>query len=137
MFPNFNVVVDADHRENFARSLDTVKIEGAPLDGRSADNGFFSLDLGHPNLIDPTVEIHGEMVDPESVGVGNLPIQDLAMKCADHVPEGSLLVFTPGAPPEHDRRDVSTTSIAPNLLAHVGAPVPDYMELGELPVLVG
>lgn len=139
MFPNYNFFVDEPFRDEFRRALATLRVCGEPLDHREADNGFFSVDFGQPNLDDLTVEFDGATVQASDLGITNMEITDLAMKCADHVPQGALMVYATGSDaPDTSRSSVSTTDIAPAVLAHIGCEVPAHMDpapIAGLPAL--
>lgn len=137
MFPNFNFFVDAQYQHTFRDSISKLRVSGEPLDYREADNGFFSLDFGQPNLIDLTIEFDGERTEPEAMGLSNMAIDDLAMKCADHIAEGALFMYVPGEVElVQDRRSFPTTRIAPAILRHLGCEVPDYMTHEDIPGLM-
>jgi len=88
--------------------------------------------LGHKNVPDEqfTVMIGNRAVEPADVGLANVAIDDEVGSAAYHTPEGMLLVYDPREiANEHGSNErVSTTRLAPTLLALQGITPPPYME---------
>ena len=88
--------------------------------------------LGHSNIADEelTITIGNRSVEPENVGIANVPIEDEVGAAAYHIPEGMLLAYDPRNEwrrPDPDE-PVSTTRIAPTLLELQGLRPPAYMD---------
>ena len=142
MLPQTNLTVREALADRFERRLAGVRLVDRPLHFRRGDGGFFSLDLGHPDLHSrPTpVRYAGGRHSLAAFGMKAVEVEDRADTTAYHVPEGLLFVYDPQAvsrPSPVARPEVSTLEIAPALLATLGAPRPDYMcapTAGELDV---
>ena len=134
MFPNFNITIEGEaNRQRVAEVLDAMLIDGKLIDYRIAENGFFSLDLGQPNLDDPLIAMDGIEKPAAHFGFENLVVQDTSMKCADHVREGSLLLYDPTRSADSgQRRRCSSTAIAPTILDLVGVEPPAHMRAEPL-----
>jgi hypothetical protein len=133
MLPQANLTVREDLADTFERRLADVRLVDRPLHFRRGDGGFFSLELGHPDLhTRPTpVRYDGGRHSLAAFGMRAVEIEDRSDTTAYHVPEGLLFVYDPqqqsaGSMPA-SRPEVSTLEIAPTLLATLGAPRPDYM----------
>lgn len=126
--PHFNIFVEPDYVEEFRRRLDSLRINGQPVDRRKAANGFHGLDFGQPNLGALEVEIEKVQVNPTEVGLLNKPVHGKKLLCADHVPEGSLIVHNPqAANRQQSRARVPSTSLAPAILLRHGVDPPSHM----------
>ena len=133
MLPQTNVTVREALADTFERRLADVRLVDRPLQFRRGDAGFFSLDLGHPDMhTRPTpVRYAGGRHSLAAFGMKAVEIEDRSDTTAYHVPEGLLFVYDPQRPlagsSPASRPEVSTLEIAPALLTTFGAPRPDYM----------
>jgi len=122
---------DEGDASQFMDVLGKVKVAGEPLKARRLGSRDVEFVLGHPNIPDEhlTVTLGNQAVDPSDVGIANVPIEDEVGSAAYHVAEGMLLVFDPqGVGDRKPSEPVSTTRIAPTLLALSGVRPPSYME---------
>lgn len=133
MEPTYTVIFDdADDADRFIEQIVMVKIAGEHIEHRRLEARGVEFVLGQPNIPDEelTVTIGNRSVAPDEAGIANVRIDDEVGAAAYHVPEGMLLVYDPrhkgsgraGSGP------VSTTRIAPTLLALQGVDRPAYME---------
>ncbi len=127
MAPNFNVFVDEPYLETVIERLDDMLIDDEPIDYRRAPNGFVSMDFGQQNLHHPKVTLDGVTASAGTFGLQNVEIQDLSMKCADHIPQGSWFTRSPDSGPDASRSEVSSCAVAPTVLRALGLPLPEYM----------
>jgi hypothetical protein len=131
MEPDVNVVVAPGRVDEFRARLETLLIDGQRFGFREKDGGFFNLVVAGTNLHlkPPFAILGGERISYEELGLANMELEDEAGGCAYHVPDGVLLAYDPGRrPAAHERRRVSTTELAPFLLARFGVPLPGYMQ---------
>ncbi len=131
MLPQRNVQVDADWAALFESALREITVAGAPLRYRRADNGFFSMDWGHPNLHDQAdaVRVAGVIRAPAELGLHSVEIEERSDTTAYHVPQGVLAIYDPldQSVKSQERPNVSVLDIAPTILSTFGVAVPDYM----------
>ncbi len=134
MLPQTNVEIAAPYRDTFEQNLKKLRIRGAPLAYRSADNGFYSLQLGHLNLHNrpKAVRFKGKVCAPQSLGLEPVEIEDRSNTTAYHVPEGLLTIYDPAdrSHKPRDRSEVSALSITPAILENFGVPRREYMQSG-------
>jgi hypothetical protein len=133
MVPQFNVQVHVDKRKEFEEKLATLRINGQTIHCRQKSEGFYSLDIGFANLDESkiTIELMGQNIPLEHSGLENVKIQDRCGATAYHIPQGSLLIYSPASGKGNkDTAAVSTTDIAPALLRNFNVPVPAYMTCG-------
>ena len=133
MVPQFNVQVHVDKRKEFEAKLSTFKINGQLIHSRQKAEGFYSLDIGFPNLEAGKIQIElmGQMIPVEHSGMENVKIQDRCGATAYHIPQGSLLIYAPARGLNgNDIATISTTEIAPTILRNFNVAVPDYMQKG-------
>jgi hypothetical protein len=125
----FDEALSVDH---FIAAAATVKIAGQPIITRRLGAREVEFMLGHPNVADTdfTVTIRNHAVDPAAIGLVNVVIDDEVGAAAYHVPEGMLLAYDPREDYRGRAGDspISTTRIAPTLLALQGIEPPPYME---------
>ncbi|MES2135436.1 MAG: hypothetical protein V4502_00060 [Pseudomonadota bacterium] len=133
MEPTYTLAFDdAASADTLIDAAATVKIAGQPMPTRRLGAREVEFVLGHPNVEDGdfTVTVRNHAIDPAAAGLANVMIDDEVGAAAYHVPEGMLLAYDP----REDRRGragdspVSTTRIAPTLLALQGVAPPPYME---------
>ena len=133
MVPQFNVQVHIDKRKEFEDKLATFKINGQQIHSRQKAEGFYSLDIGFPNLDASKikVELMGKIIPLDHSGMENVKIQDRCGATAYHIPQGSLIIYAPAKGLNgNDIATISTTEIAPTILRNFNIAVPDYMQKG-------
>jgi len=140
MVPCSCVLVDESCRERFRSTLETISINGnrfvedrrpiAPLSYDERERGFFQLFIQYDSYSGPnTAVINGTSVNFADVGLGLMPHEDGVNCTAQHIPEGSLVVYQAlqrqaGA---RSAKPISTTDIAPSILKYFDIPPPRYM----------
>ena len=138
MEPTYTLAFGSEENADaFLAAIRRVKIGGVPVVGRQVDSRTVEFSLGHANLSGEqlTLTIGNRSVELADAGLANITIDDEVGSAAYHVPEGMLLVYDPRSDRgEHMAEPVSTTRIAPTLLALQGVEPPPYMEkpLAEL-----
>ncbi|GMG82719.1 hypothetical protein LNKW23_19320 [Paralimibaculum aggregatum] len=119
--------------ERFVQGASTLTVNGRPQKVTRLDGDRVCIDIGVVNLEDDAIAVtlKGEAVDHRAIGLVNLSLQDAAGANAYHIPEGILLVYEPGAGPagagDGTTRALSTTEVAPAILANFGLARPGYM----------
>jgi hypothetical protein len=90
------------------------------------------ISIGFKNLDDDKIDIRlrGERVCIEELGLVNRRIQDEAGSNANHVPDGSMIIFDPRDLSGNgiDRPTISTREVAAGLLRNFGVDAPGYMQ---------
>ena len=133
--PHFNIFVDSHYEDEFKRRSESLRINGQPVDRREAASGFYSLEFGQSDAGGLTVEIDHRLVDASELGLNNKAIQGKKLMCADHVPEGSLIVHNPrSTSPQQSRARIPSTSIAPAILVRHGVEPPAHMRAEPLEI---
>jgi hypothetical protein len=133
MVPQFNVQIHVDKRNEFEEKLATFRINGQIIQSRLKAEGFYSLDIGFPNLEESKikVELMGQIIPLEHSGMENVKIQDRCGATAYHIPQGSLIIYAPAKGLNgNDVATISTTEITPTILRNFNVNVPDYMKKG-------
>lgn len=133
MVPQFNVQVHIDKRKEFEDKLATLKINGQGVHARQKAEGFYSLDIGLPNLEEGSIKIElmNQIIPLEHSGMENVKIQDRCGATAYHIPQGSFIIYAPAKGLNgNDVTSISTTDIAPSILRNFNIRVPDYMNKG-------
>ncbi|HJS54851.1 MAG TPA: hypothetical protein VJ765_09915, partial [Chitinophagaceae bacterium] len=133
MVPQFNVQIHVDKRREFEEKLATLRINDQSINFRQKAEGFYSLDIGLPNLDDSKIkfELMGQLIPLEHSGMENVKIQDRCGATAYHIPEGSLIIYAPARGLNGDKvANVSTIDIAPTILRNFNVKVPNYMSKG-------
>jgi hypothetical protein len=131
MAPDTCVVVEATRAAAFQAALESVCIDGRPIDVVAKDNGFFQIRLGQTSAAgqSPGVVLTGQARSLSDLGLSNVDIDDRAGCTAYHVPQGSLLIFDPRADAKpQPRTQISTLDVAPFILSYFGASVPGHMQ---------
>jgi hypothetical protein len=99
---------------------------------RRADDGFFSMEWGQPNLHDQpeAIRVAGLVRAPTELGLRIVEIEERSDTTAYHVPQGVLAIYDPAdrSVKTQERRDVSVLEVAPAILARFGVAAPDYMQ---------
>ena len=133
MVPQFNVQIHVDKRNEFEEKLATFKINGQVIHTRQKAEGFYSLDIGFPNLDESKIKIElmGQLIPLEHSGMENVKIQDRCGATAYHIPQGSFIIYAPAKGLNgNDVAAISTTDIAPTILKNYNIAVPGYMKKG-------
>ena len=133
MVPQFNVQIHVDKRKEFEEKSSTLKINHASVNIRQKADGFYSLDIGIPNLEEKNIriELMGQQIPLEHSGMENVRIQDRCGATAYHIPQGSLIVYDPAnSQNKQGLTNISTTEIAPAILRNYNLAVPEYMSKG-------
>ena len=133
MEPTYTLAFDEkSSADAFMEAAAKVRVAGQELNARRLDEHGVEFVLGQYNIPDErlTLTIGNHSVAPVEAGLANVPIEDEVGAAAYHVPEGMLLAYDPRG--WHGSRvakgPVSTTRIAPTILAMQGVKRPDYME---------
>lgn len=131
MDPTVSLYIPEQAGEDFARFLDSIRIQGESVEYARKEGGFFDLVFGQVN-VDPEVDellVGGERLEFESLGFEMTAVEDEAGSTGYHIPEGILVVYDPQDTSVRPSgpRSISTTDVAPALLDHYGLQIPDYM----------
>jgi hypothetical protein len=139
MEPTYTLAFDEEATADlFEEAIAKLRIAGQAVPHRRLDANGAEFVLGQSNLGDDQLNVllGNRSLAPEEIGIANVPIEDEVGAAAYHVPEGMLLTYDPK---RRDRSDhvagsVSTTRIAPTLLALQGLEPQSYMDapLSEL-----
>ena len=130
MVPQFNVQIHVDKRKEFEERLSTLRINDQPIHSRQKAEGFYSLDIGFPNLEESKIKVQlmGQVIPLEYSGMKNVKIQDRCGATAYHIPNGSLIIYAPAFGLNgKEITNISTTEIAPSILHSLNVPKPSYM----------
>ena len=133
MVPQFNVQVNSGKQKEFEEKLATLQINGQFIQCRQKSEGFYSIDIGFANLDEKSIriELMGQIIPLQHSGLENVKIQDRCGATAYHIPQGSLLIYSPAKGLNGNGiTEISTTDIAPAILRNFNVPVPEYMSKG-------
>ena len=110
-------------------NLSKLSIDGAPVEVTDLGNNVFQIffQVENPDRSQLTVLLDGRVQTLSDVGLGIIDIEDESGSYAYHIPEGILLVFDPSNPVATDGGTISTTKIAPAMLANFNVQPPAYM----------
>lgn len=133
MEPTYTLAFETEEdADKFMQAIATVKIGGTGVERRRLDPRGVEFMLGHANLSSEqlTLTVGNRGVNLADAGLANVTIDDEVGSAAYHVPEGMLLAYDPRADLRgaSSAEPVSTTRIAPTLLALQGVDRPGYME---------
>ncbi len=132
MLPQCNVVIPEEKAQEFRENLQSLQLEGQPMQFREATQGFFSLDFGQEGFSGKKsfAQFRGRSIPFEELGLEAVAIEDRAWSSAYHIPKGTLLIYDPVNPAQKpDITQISTLEIAPAILNNFGVPVPSYMRV--------
>ena len=135
MVPQFNVQVHVDKQNEFEEKLSTLRINDQSIHCRQKAAGFYSIDIGFPNLDESKIKIElmGQIIPLAHSGMENVKIQDRCGATAYHIPEGSLIIYSPASGKnEKGVTNISTKDIAPAILRNFNIAPPAYMTKGIL-----
>lgn len=130
MEPRVIVKVPEARAGEFERLAQSIRIVGRhSIACVNLSQGVFRL---HPGVIQDAQEEYCELESRRlpfsEIGFANVLIEDEAGQSAYHVPEGSLIVYSPSGPrTPAERTQVSTLEIAPAILRTLGVQPPSYM----------
>jgi len=129
MVPDFSFKVSDGRADEFERRLRSMTVGGKPADIHR-DRSFFHVSVYDERPDISRVSLSGEEVGIQEAGLGYLVHEDEVACTAQHVPEGSLIIYSPHAKSSgrRARTDVSALEFAPSVLRHFGADVPSYMK---------
>jgi hypothetical protein len=133
MVPDFSFMVSPEKAEHFHRQLGKLRVGGKDP-GIHRDGCFFHVSVydERPGLV--TVRLDESEEPLAELGLGYLIHEDEVACTAQHVPEGSLIVYSPhsNANIHGARTDVSALEFAPSVMRHFGLEVPGYMKRADL-----
>jgi hypothetical protein len=130
MVPQFNVQIHVNKRKEFEEKLATFRINGQAIQSRQKAEGFYSLDIGFPNLDESkiVIELGGQQIPLAHSGMSNVKIQDRCGATAYHIPNGAFILYAPAFGLNGKQVDnISTTEIAPSILRNFNVAIPSYM----------
>ncbi len=139
MDPTVSLLVSAEKAGQLGQYLSRLSIDGEPIRVSVRHETLFDIALGQSNL-EPRSDLVTQNRVPipySELGFELVEIEDEAGSTGYHVPEGSLLIYDPGDASIKDgsRPTVSTTDVAPAILANFGMEIPDYMNApGAIPL---
>lgn len=125
---------------NLLKGVSKISVNSKFTEVKSIGDQHFKIQLG-PNLANQeslSVKMNGETTDPELLGISLVHLQDAAGANAYHVPEGVLITYRHpvNADTETSKaggwNKISTTDVAPSLLANFGVDRPSYMKSTDL-----
>jgi hypothetical protein len=102
----------------------------APMSYDERERGFFQFFIQFDNYSGPPYALlGGRRVDLAELGLGLMAHEDGVNCTAQHVPEGSLLIYTPGvtASTGDSRPKISTVDVAPSIMRFFGMEAPAHM----------
>jgi hypothetical protein len=140
MIPCHCAVVPEVLRAKFLESMAALKIGDysmvesmrplAPMSYDERERGFFQVFVQFDHFAPETlVTLHGEKIATESLGLGMMAHEDGVNCTAQHVPEGSMIVYSSGTRSGGDapRQRISTLEFVPSVLAHFNVRAPEYL----------
>src|SRR5690349_12348904 len=97
MLPRYIFKISDDAVPVFRERLNSLTINGKPLQAVELGNQIFQIKLGHENLSDEgtVVRLGGKRHALADMGLVNTPIQDETGSYAYHVPSGILIIYDP------------------------------------------
>lgn len=133
MFPQYNVHITEGREEQFRQLLDKISICGEKLEYREKEKGFFSLELGHPNLQNDTFSFDGQTFKLSEIGLEKLPIDDHSGSTAYHIPQGTMIVYDPAD--LSDKKEITSipsTAFVPGVMKNFNLDIPSYMHYQKI-----
>jgi hypothetical protein len=130
MLPQWNLLMSSGLEDLARKRLAAVEICGEQLSFRERERGFFSIDMGHPNVSEDTCDlrVNGQRKSLADLGLRNVEISDKSGSSAYHIPEGCLFIYDPkDRSRKLGRPEISTLEIAPAILRNFGLQAPGYM----------
>lgn len=133
MVPDFSFKVTSSKADEFERALRSLAVGGKRA-GIHRNNDFFHVSVydERPGL--KAAEFQGKSLALAELGLGYHIHEDEVACTAQHIPEGTLLVYSPhsDAKPSTQRSDVSALDFAPSVLRHFALESPAYMRRADL-----
>jgi hypothetical protein len=140
MIPCQCVVVSDEHRDRFVEALKGLSVNGNPMVGSvrpaapmsfdERERGFFQIFIQFDHYAGDNLGVlHGTTTSFESMGLGKMAHEDGVNCTAQHVSEGSLMVYkgrNEGAG-AGERKKISTLDFVPSVLAHFQVKSPEYL----------
>jgi hypothetical protein len=140
MVPVVSFVVSERYRERFSAALASLRLGDVasarskrpvcPICFDESETGFFQVYCQLDSFRgDVPLFINGEPRSAASAGLGMMPHEDGVNCTAQHVREGSLLVFDQRAEPQvqRPRQQISTLDVVPSICRFFGIESPGYM----------
>ncbi len=129
MVPMYMVVIDDAVAALARTNLSKLSINNTPVEFTDLGNNVFQIffQVENPDRSQLTVLLDGRIQSLSDVGLGIIDIEDESGSYAYHIPEGILLIFDPSNPVATDGGTISTTQIAPAMLANFNVKPPAYM----------
>jgi hypothetical protein len=128
MVPDFGLRVVGEAADELERALGVVSIGGVPIKfHRQGEFFYFSIYDERSGL--DVIRVGERDVAAGAMGLGYLVHEDEVACTAQHVPQGSLITYSPHDHSSVDsaRKDVSALEFAPAVLRHFGIDPPEYM----------
>lgn len=100
-----------------------------PMSFDERERGFFQLFVQFDHFTpDTRITLGGKEISKESLGLGMMAHEDGVNCTAQHVPEGSLIIY-PSVDYSRDlpRQRVSTVELVPSVLEHFNVEAPEYL----------
>lgn len=133
MVPDFSFSVNPGRAVQLESELHDFTIDGKPAEFHRNDS-FFDVAVydERPGL--KHAVLRGQAVGLEAIGLGYMVHEDEVACTAQHVPQGSLMVYSPhsSARVSQSRADISALDFAPSVLKHFGIEAPRYMRSAAL-----
>lgn len=133
------VLTITDHRiYSKLEELKSFRVNGHKVNCDLLKTGEVRIDLHVTNLSSLNVtDPSGNSVDPKSLGISLVDLQDAAGSNAYHIPQGVLICYSKGAVRQNESepkwRKISTLDIAPSVLENFGVTPPSYMQGSLIP----
>ncbi len=129
MVPMYMVVIDEKVSELARLNLGKLSINDTPIEFIDLGNNVFQIffQVENPDKEKLSVSLDGQTISLSNIGLEIVDIEDESGSYAYHIPEGILLVFDPNQPESSDHGTLSTTAIAPAMLANFNIKPPTYM----------
>ncbi len=132
MWPDTCLRITPAHVESFNHQLRGLRIDHRPLDVKTTEDGFVRIRCGQANVALETLAVelaNGERVQPQTLGLDTVKIDDASSPTAYHIPEGVLLKFSA------ERRmgiehatPMPTTGIAADVLRTLKISLPAHLQ---------
>jgi hypothetical protein len=133
MVPDFSFKVAERVADDVEAALGTLVVAGKPVDFHR-QNSFFHVSVydERPGLTD--AYLRDRKTTTAALGLGYMIHEDEVACTAQHVPQGSLIIYSPHAErrAQGGRGEISALDFAPSVLKHFGCEVPAYMRSADL-----
>jgi hypothetical protein len=130
MVPMYIVSIDQTVADLARLNLSNLSINGTPVEFLDLGNNVFQIffQIENPDPGSLSILLNGQIQSLENLGLKIIDIEDESGSYAYHIPEGILMIFDPELPTAEDCGIISTTKIAPAILANFNIKQPSYME---------